>query len=93
MAQQAIERNRGWVWAVVAVAACFALILLLRLRHTEVPVRADRVERRDIVSTVSTNGKVEPTQDFQAHAPVPGVVQGLYVDLGQTVHATWWHAG
>jgi HlyD family secretion protein len=87
MAQQATERNRGWVWAVVAVAACFALILLLRLRHTEVPVRADRVERRDIVSTVSTNGKVEPTQDFQAHAPVPGVVQGLYVDLGQTVHA------
>jgi HlyD family secretion protein len=67
------------------VAACFAVFLSLRLHHEEVPVRAARVERRDIVSTVSTNGKVEPTEDFQAHAPMSGVVNKLFVNLGQKV--------
>ena len=85
MAQQETERTRRWVWAVLAVAACFALFFGLRLHHEEVPVRAAQVERRDIVSTVSTNGKVEPTEDFQAHAPMSGVVNKLFVDLGQKV--------
>ena len=69
----------------VAVAACIALFLVLRLHQEEVPVRAAQVERRDIVSTVSANGKVEPTEDFQAHAPMSGVVDQLFVDLGQKV--------
>jgi len=85
MAQQASERNRGWVWAVIAVAACFALFMSQRLRREEVPVRAAQVERQDIVSTESTNGQVEPTQDFQAHALIPGAVEKLYVSLGQEV--------
>jgi HlyD family secretion protein len=75
------------VWAIVALSACLALFLGLRLHHEETPVRVAQVERRDIVSTVSTNGKVEPTEDFQAHAPVSGVVNKLFVDLGQKVQS------
>jgi len=82
-----MARTRGWVWAIVAVAACFALFLGVRLHHEEIPVRVAHVERRDIVSTVSTNGKVEPTEDFQAHAPISGVVNKLFVDLGQKVQS------
>ena len=36
-------------------------------------------------STVSTNGKVEPVNDFPAHVPFPGVIQKLYVQIGQHV--------
>jgi len=67
------------------VAAGLAVFLALRLHHEQVPVRVAQVELRDIVSYASTNGKVEPTDDFQAHAPMAGVVAKLYVDLGQKV--------
>jgi HlyD family secretion protein len=56
-----------------------------RMGHDVVTVRSATVERQDIVSTVSTNGKVEPNPDFQAHAPFPGVVQKIFVSLNQHV--------
>jgi HlyD family secretion protein len=33
----------------------------------------------------STNGRVVPLEDFQAHAPMPGVVEKIEVHLGQAV--------
>jgi HlyD family secretion protein len=39
------------------------------------------------VKTVSTNGKVEPQVNFEAHAPAPGVIRHLYVHAGQLVPA------
>ena len=48
-------------------------------------VRAARVSRQDVTSTISTNGKVEPVLDFQAHAPNPGVIARLYAHLGEQV--------
>jgi HlyD family secretion protein len=50
-----------------------------------VVVHAALVSRQDIKRTVSTNGKVEPTEDYQAHAPFPGVVEDLYVEQGESV--------
>lgn len=60
-------------------------MLFLRASGSAVTVRTAELGRRDVISTVSTNGKVEPKQDFQAHAPAPGVVERLFVTLGQNV--------
>jgi HlyD family secretion protein len=65
-----------------------AIVLLIWIRgafRTTVTVKVDRVGFQDIISTVSTNGKVEPVDDFQAHAPFATVVDKLYVDVGQKV--------
>jgi HlyD family secretion protein len=35
---------------------------------------------------ISTNGKVEPIQNFEAHSPVPTTVKRLYVREGDRVH-------
>ncbi len=51
----------------------------------EVPVA--RAVRETIVSTISTNGKVEPIDWGTAHAERPGVVQKIYVHRGQEVRA------
>ena len=50
-----------------------------------VEVRVSPVTHENLVSTVSTNGKIEPVQQYQAHAPAPGVVQKVYVSVGQKV--------
>lgn len=53
--------------------------------HSAVPVHVATVQFEDIRSTVSTNGKVEPVQDFQAPAPMPGIVSKLFVQVGDKV--------
>jgi HlyD family secretion protein len=48
-------------------------------------VRTATVERGTILSVVSTNGKVEPLQSFEAHAPVGTTVKKLLVKEGDRV--------
>jgi HlyD family secretion protein len=85
MAQLEVRSYRGWGLALLAVAACVFFFMRYRVRHATVLVHAALVERQDIKRTVSTNGKVEPTEDYQAHAPFPGVVEELYVEQGEEV--------
>jgi HlyD family secretion protein len=87
MAQQVSSRSRGWVWVLVAVAAGLALFFYIRAGRGVITVGAARVERHDIESEKSTNGRVAPLQDFQAHAPLAGIVNKIYVQLGQQVRA------
>jgi HlyD family secretion protein len=52
-----------------------------------VAVRAETVVRQDISSIISTNGKIEPVQNFEAHAPAPATVKRVLVAEGDRVKA------
>ena len=69
----------GVVLAVILLAA-FAS----RSRET-IPVRAEHPRRESIVNTISTNGKIEPLENFEAHAPVATTVRRVLVREGDTV--------
>lgn len=56
------------------------------LHQTPLKVRAVTVERGPIRSLVSTNGKVEPIQNFEAHAPIGTTLKRLLVKEGDHVH-------
>ena len=72
----------------LTVLALIAVFLLIRSSTREVvEVRVSPVTYEPLASTVSTNGKVEPVEPFQAHAPAPGVVEKVYVGVGQRVKA------
>jgi HlyD family secretion protein len=73
------------VWVLVAVAAGFALFFYVHSQRGVVPIEVAQVERQNLTQTKSTNGRVEPLKDFQAHAPMPGVVDNIFVRLGQKV--------
>jgi HlyD family secretion protein len=66
------------VLAVLAVIPVFTRPGPLRVRTTT-------VERGPIRSLISTNGKVEPIQNFEAHSPVPTTVKRLLVKEGDRV--------
>jgi HlyD family secretion protein len=53
--------------------------------QTPVKVRAVSVQRGPIRSVVSTNGKIEPVQPFEAHAPIATTVKRLLVKEGDHV--------
>lgn len=50
-------------------------------------VRAENVVRQDIANVISTNGKVEPINNFEAHAPAPAIVKHVLVNEGDHVRA------
>lgn len=77
-------RHRVLVW-MVSLALAVVLLASFMSRDNSIPVRAATVERSDIRSAISTNGKVEPIQDFQAHAPIGTTVKKVLVHEGDTV--------
>jgi len=52
-----------------------------------VTVRAEDVVRQDIANVISTNGKIEPLNNFEAHAPAPATVRRVLVKEGDHVKA------
>ena len=77
-----VARHR-WLTAIIAIAAAVVLFASLS-RDPAVPVRAVTAQRGTIQSVVSTNGKVEPLQNFEAHAPVGTTVKKIFVREGIT---------
>lgn len=75
-------------WLVITLGAVLAVILLASfasMREEVLPVRAASVERSSIRSVISTNGKIEPSQNFEAHAPVNTTVRRLLVKEGDHI--------
>jgi HlyD family secretion protein len=78
-------RRRRWIlWSVGAVAAVILLASFMS-RDDTVPIMATRVSRSAIRSVISTNGKVEPVQNFEAHAPIGTTVKRVLVKEGDHV--------
>jgi HlyD family secretion protein len=78
-----LSRGR-WIWLAIALLAGLA-VLYSYLHQTPLKVRVATVQRGPIRSLVSTNGKVEPIQNFEAHAPVPTTVKRLFIKEGDHV--------
>ncbi|WP_255551094.1 efflux RND transporter periplasmic adaptor subunit [Granulicella sp. dw_53] len=72
---------------IVFVAALLVVLGVKSFSRDLVEVRAAGVNHQNLVSSVSTNGKVEPVDEFQAHAMAPGVVEEIFVEVGQKVKA------
>ena len=75
-------------WLLITLAVVLAVILLASfssMRDEVIPVRAATVERSSIRTAISTNGKIEPAQNFEAHAPVSTTVRRLLVREGDHV--------
>jgi HlyD family secretion protein len=76
--------HKGRTWLAVGVVAVLALIPIFT-RQSPLRVRIATVERGSIRSLISTNGKVEPIQNFEAHSPVATTVKRLLVKEGDHV--------
>ena len=87
----ALNHSTGFVarhrWLILAGGVVAAVVLLgsFMSRGDALLVRGAPVERSTIRSIVSTNGKIEPVQNFEVHAPVGTTVKRLLVKEGDRV--------
>lgn len=77
--------RRWWPTALAIIAAVVLLAAFVSRRDDSVPVRTAEVERGKIRSVISTNGKIEPVINFEAHAPTATSVQRVLVKEGALV--------
>ncbi len=76
---------RIWTATVIAIVLIFYIVHLMT--RGSLPIRVAEATVGNLTNTVSTNGKVEPQVNFEAHAPFPGVIETLNVREGEKVAA------
>ena len=77
--------SRSWiVWTIGAVVAVIVLASFMS-RDDSVPIMAAKASRSLIRSVISTNGKVEPVRNFEAHAPTGTTVKRVLIKEGDHV--------
>ena len=85
MTEARSQKSRRWLWAgiaVILIAVFFTARYFLRER---LPVRLATVTRQTMQNTVSTNGKVEPIDNYPYYSPISTTVKAVYAQEGETV--------
>ncbi len=67
------------------LGAVIVLAAFVSHKDDSIPVRTALVTRGRIRSLISTNGKIEPVQNFEAHSPLTTTVQRVLVKEGDAV--------
>lgn len=83
-------RNRTGIalfWLAGIAVVALIVVSIRSLTRQQTAVKVIHVSYQTLLSTVSTNGKVEPVEEYQAHAPAAGVIQKIYVSVGEHVNA------
>ena len=76
-----------WIITITMIAVVLIVVLWLSFRRTPVQVRTAVAYREDITSSIATNGRIEPIQNFEAHAPISTTVKRLDIHQGDWVKA------
>jgi len=79
------QKRRWWVTALPIVAAVAVLGAIFSRHDDPLQVRVAEVELGKIRSVISTNGKIEPVNNFEAHAPLATSVKRMFVKEGSAV--------
>jgi HlyD family secretion protein len=79
------NRGRAWIYIVAILVVVVLVSAFMSLRPRRIRVTVVKPTRQDIKRTISTNGKVEPIQNFEAHAPIATTVRKILVHEGQKV--------
>jgi HlyD family secretion protein len=85
--QEQVRRNSIWVSAIAVIAIVIIVTAFTSMRRSDTPLHADRAQRGPVVASISTNGKIEAADNFEAHAPAPAVVKKVLVKEGDAVKA------
>lgn len=90
----ATEQGRGglngrltWIILIGLILAVIVLAAFISFRHGRVAIRAGTAEVGTITASISTNGKIEPINNFEAHAPMATTVTRVFVQQGDWVKA------
>jgi HlyD family secretion protein len=87
MTDESKSMNRRWLWLGVALLTIAVFFWVRSLTRDRLLVHTARAERAPLVSTISTNGRVEPEVNYDIYSPLATTVKAIYVLPGDRVTA------
>jgi len=87
MAQERKLTIRPWLWGGLLFLLVVVFFGVRALTRDRLAVRVVAAAHLPIVSTISTNGRVEPEVNYEVHSPLSTVVKAVYVEPGDQVAA------
>jgi HlyD family secretion protein len=83
------KNSKKKIWIIIAIVAVVALIVIAAVfkgkGSDEIKVSTEKVLKRTIIQTVSSNGKIQPEKDIKISPYISGEVVELYVKEGNQV--------
>jgi HlyD family secretion protein len=81
------RRTKGWLIAAVVVLASAGVVAfrITKKKHAGTEVRLEQVSRRDLVSSVTASGKIEPKTSVDISADITGRIIDIAVREGDPV--------
>ena len=84
-----IKKSRKKLWIILAAAVIVILIVIVAVikgkNEEGIKVSTEKVTKRTIIQTVSSNGKIQPEKDIKISPYISGEVVELYVKEGDQV--------
>ena len=87
MTQERKHSARLWFWRGSAVLLIVVFFVVRSMTRDRLEIHAYPAERVPLVSTISTNGRVEPEVNYEIHSPIATTVKAVYVQPGDEVAA------
>jgi len=87
MAQERKQLSWRWAWLGVAVILVLVFMSVRSLTRTRLEVRAAQATHQELRSTISTNGRVEPLNNYEITCPISTTVKSVHVQPGDQVPA------
>ena len=82
------SRTTVSIWAGVVILVLIAAVgSYLQSKPRRIRISVTHTERQPISSGITTNGKIEPVRNFEAHSPAPVSIKQVFVNPGQQVKA------
>lgn len=87
MSESNSQKVRTWIWRSLGLIAIVVFFVVHHLLRDQLQVRAEKATHQVLTSTVSTNGRVEPSAKTSFYSPVTTLVKQVYVHPGDQVPA------
>jgi HlyD family secretion protein len=87
MTQESKQSVRLWIYRSLAVLVIVVFFMVRTLTRDRLQVHAALAAHLPLVSTISTNGRVEPEVNNEVHSPISTTVKAVYVQPGDQVAA------
>ena len=87
MAQERKQLSWRWAWIGAAIILVLVFMSVRSLTRTRLEVRAAQATHQALSSTISTNGRVEPVNNYPKSCPIATTVKAVYVQPGDHVAA------
>ena len=81
------DRRRLWLWRGAGILTIIVFFTARFFMRDQLPVHEAKVVRQELVNTVSTNGRVEPDNNYEFYSPIATTVKAVYVQPGDQVPA------